>query len=164
MAKKAELCPCGSQVSYKSCCEPLIIGKTHPETAEQLMRSRYSAYTKGAMTYLYETTHPSHRGGYDHDGTKEWAENSDWQGLEIVNTKGGSPEDTVGEVEFKARYVGGDVEHVHHEIGRFRKSDDKWYFTEGKMAGQMPLHVEKIGRNDPCRCGSGKKFKKCCGA
>jgi SEC-C motif-containing protein len=49
-------------------------------------------------------------------------------------------------------------------MGRFRKKDGSWYFTDGKMVGQMPLHVEKIGRNDPCTCGSGKKFKKCCGA
>jgi len=164
MAKKAELCPCGSQASYKSCCEPLIKGDLKAETAEKLMRSRYSAYTKGAMGYLFETTHPDHRTGYDHDGTKEWAENSDWQGLEILSIRGGAPEDSTGEVEFKANYVGEAGEHVHHEIGRFRKVDDVWYFTDGKMAGLMPIRVEKIGRNDPCRCGSGKKFKKCCGA
>jgi SEC-C motif-containing protein len=164
MAKKAELCPCGSQASFKSCCEPLIKGTSKAETAEQLMRSRYAAYTKGAMHYLFETTHPDHRKGYDHDGTKEWAENSDWQGLEIISTRGGSAEESLGEVEFTAKYAGEAGEHIHHEIGRFRKSDGIWYFTDGKMAGQMPIHAEKIGRNDPCRCGSGKKYKKCCGA
>lgn len=164
MAKKAELCPCGSQAAFSKCCEPFITGASRPETAEQLMRSRYAAYTKGAMTYLYETTHPDHRTGYDHDGTKEWAENSDWQGLEIIATKGGGMDDTSGEVEFKATYVSETSQHVHHEIGRFRKSGESWYFTEGKMAGRMPLQVTKIGRNDPCSCGSGKKFKKCCGA
>lgn len=163
MAQNAELCPCGSQAAFNSCCEPLITGSSKAETAEQLMRSRYAAYTKGAMNYLFETTHPDHRTGYDHDGTKEWAENSDWQGLKIIATKGGGIGETTGEVEFTATYVGESGEHVHHEISRFRKSDGTWYFTDGKMAGQMPLHVEKIGRNDPCSCGSGKKYKKCCG-
>jgi len=164
MTDTTRLCPCGSAEQYDACCEPFVTGASKAATAEQLMRSRYTAYTKGAMKYLYETSHPDNRAGYDHDGTKEWAENSDWQGLEIISVKGGEVADSMGEVEFKARYVGEGGEHVHHEIGRFRKSAGTWYFTDGRMAGQMPLHVEKIGRNDPCSCGSGKKFKKCCGA
>lgn len=164
MAKKAELCPCGSLEPFSRCCEPFVSGASRAETAEQLMRSRYTAYTKGAMNYLYETTHPEYRKGYDHDGTKEWAENSDWQSLEIIASKGGGAEDSVGEIEFKAKYVGEAGEHIHHEVGRFRKTGGVWYFTDGKMAGQMPIHAEKTGRNDPCICGSGKKFKKCCGA
>lgn len=159
-----ELCPCGSQTPYASCCEPLVSGTRKAETAEQLMRSRYTAYTKGSMAYLYETTHPSHRQGYDHDGTKEWAENSDWQGLEIISTRGGGAEENIGEVEFKARYTGNGSDLIHHEIGRFRKSDATWFFVEGKMVKQMPIQSSKVGRNDPCTCGSGKKFKKCCGA
>lgn len=164
MTGTPEICPCGSQNPYDDCCRPLIDGAGKAETAEQLMRSRYTAYTKGIIPYLYESTHPGQRQGYDHDGTREWAVNSEWHGLEIVSTRGGGPDEAMGEVEFKARYSGDGVEYVHHEVGRFRKMDGEWYFTEGKMVGQMPLHVEKVGRNEPCRCGSGKKFKKCCGA
>lgn len=164
MAETSELCPCGSQNAYDACCGPVIAGDRHAETAEQLMRSRYTAYTRGIMPYLYESTHPDRRQGYDHDGTREWAANSQWHGLEIIGSRGGGPGDTAGEVEFKACYSGEGSEYVHHEVGRFRKKEGLWYFTDGKMVGQMPIHVEKIGRNDPCRCGSGKKFKKCCGA
>lgn len=164
MTEASELCPCGSQGAYDNCCGPVIEGVRKAETAEQLMRSRYSAYTRGIMPYLYESTHPSHRKGYDHEGTKEWAANSEWHGLEIIATRGGGAADAIGEVEFKACYSGDGVDHIHHEVGRFRKMDDIWYFTDGRMVGLMPLHVEKIGRNEPCRCGSGKKYKKCCGA
>jgi SEC-C motif-containing protein len=126
------------------------------------MRSRYTAYVKVAMDYLYETTHPQHRSGYDKEGTHTWAENAAWLGLEIVTSKGGKG-DTLGEVEFIARYCENGVETAHHELGKFKKQDDRWYFTEGKMVGAKPLVSTKIGRNDPCPCGSGSKYKKCCG-
>jgi SEC-C motif-containing protein len=163
MTETTDLCPCGSQSTYDACCAPLITGTVKPETAEQLMRSRYTAYAKGAIPYLYDTTHPSHRQGYDHDGTQEWAENTDWQGLEVISTNGGGPDDSIGEVEFKALYVGEGLKRVHHEVGRFRKADGIWYFTDGKMVGRMPIKSDKVGRNDPCPCGSGSKYKKCCG-
>jgi SEC-C motif-containing protein len=158
----AELCSCGSQLEYAECCEPLIAGKRPAETAEQLMRSRYTAYVKGSIEYLYETTHPNHRKGYDHEGTREWAQNSKWQGLEIVSSQGG-PDDSVGLVEFIARYLDGDTEYLHHEEGKFRKLDGAWYFVDGKMVGPKPIRSEKVGRNEPCPCGSGAKYKKCCG-
>lgn len=163
MTETATLCPCGSQVAYEECCEPLIAGSQQAETAERLMRSRYTAYVKGALRYLYDTTHPDLRKGYDHDGTKEWAENSDWKGLEIISVKGGGASESFGEVEFKACYAGGGVEQIHHEMGRFRKKDGTWFFTDGRMMGKMPVRSEKVGRNDPCPCGSGAKYKKCCG-
>ncbi len=163
MTQTIDLCPCGSQSTYDACCAPLIAGTVKAETAEQLMRSRYSAYVKGAIPYLYDTTHPDHRQGYDHDGTKEWAESTDWQGLEVISTKGGGLDESIGEVEFKAVYVGEGLERVHHEIGRFRKTDGIWYFIDGKMVGRMPIKSDKVGRNDPCPCGSGSKHKKCCG-
>ena len=54
---------------------------------------------------------------------------------------------------------------VHHELAEFRKSGDTWYFFDGKMVGpgQFTRETPKVGRNDPCPCGSGRKFKKCCG-
>src|SRR5512137_621675 len=98
-----ELCPCGSGMSFADCCEPLIRGVRPAATAESLMRSRYSAYVKAEIDYLYETTHPDHRKGYDHEGTRQWAETSQWDGLEIVSARGGEG-DTLGEVEFIANY------------------------------------------------------------
>ncbi|MCL2761377.1 MAG: YchJ family protein [Desulfuromonadales bacterium] len=157
-----EICPCGTGKKYNSCCQPFIKGKKKPETAEQLMRARYSAYVNVETDYLFASTHPSYRDGYDHDGTKKWAENSSWEGLEIVKSQGG-PEESVGEVEFIAHYKDGETEHAHHELGKFRKKDGEWFLVEGKLVGAMPATSNKIGRNEPCPCGSGLKYKKCCG-
>ena len=157
-----EKCPCGSNLTFAKCCGPLLQGTAPATTAESLMRSRYTAYVKQAMDYLYETTHPQHRKGYDHEGTRKWAESAEWLGLEIVSSRGGA-EDANGEVEFIARFSEDGNETAHHELGKFRKLDGKWYFTEGKMVGNKPLVSDKVGRNEPCPCGSGSKYKKCCG-
>ena len=157
-----EKCPCGSTLTYSKCCEPFIKGASQPVTAESLMRSRYTAYTKAAIDYLYATTHPEHRKGYDHEGTRTWAESSEWLGLEIVSSRGGE-DDSLGEVEFIARYNEDGNETAHHELGKFKKLDGNWFFTEGKMVTSKPIISNKVGRNEPCPCGSGSKYKKCCG-
>jgi SEC-C motif domain protein len=156
-------CPCGSGAAYADCCEPIITGVRPAATAEQLMRARYSAYVNVAMDFLFESNHPDHREGYDPKGTREWAESSDWEGLEIVGLEQGGPGDTTGTVEFIARFREKDVPHAHHELAQFKKFEENWYFTEGALVKQKPLVSQKIGRNDPCTCGSGAKYKKCCG-
>jgi SEC-C motif-containing protein len=156
-------CPCGSDNDYSACCEPIITGKKTAETAEQLMRARYSAHVKVDVDFIYATTHPDHREGYDHKGTKVWAENSEWHGLEIIGTTDGGPKDDKGEVEFIAKFRDKDGVRRHHERGQFERKKKKWMFTDGAMVKSAPLSVTKIGRNDPCSCGSGKKHKKCCG-
>jgi SEC-C motif-containing protein len=127
------------------------------------MRARYSAYVFAEMNFIFESTHPDQRQGYDHAGTKEWAETAEWQGLEIISTHKGEAGDSVGEVEFIARFTEKGVNREHHEAGQFKRQDGTWYFTEGKMVRQRPLSVTRTGRNDPCLCGSGLKYKKCCG-
>jgi SEC-C motif-containing protein len=156
-------CYCGSGVTYADCCEPIIESKRTAETAEQLMRARYSAYVGAQMDFIFETTHPDHRQNYDHEGTKEWAENSEWLGLDIVGTSKGGLEDNSGQVEFIARFREKETLREHHENAQFLKDDGRWYFTEGAMVKPKPIIVTKIGRNDPCTCGSGLKYKKCCG-
>ncbi|MBK5274115.1 MAG: YchJ family protein [Desulfuromonadales bacterium] len=156
-------CPCGSGSAYSECCQPVISGAQSATTAEQLMRARYSAYVNVEMDFVFETTHPDHRQGYDHAGTKEWAENSEWLGLEIIETSKGAPDDATGEVEFIARFREKDAPRQHHENAHFKKDDGRWYFTDGAMVKPKPVLVNKIGRNDPCTCGSGLKYKKCCG-
>ncbi len=157
------LCPCGSRNPYSECCKQIISGTLAAQTAEQLMRARYSAYVFAEMDFIFESTHPDHREGYDHAGTKTWAETAEWQGLEIIDTAKGGDDDSVGEVEFIARFNENGNKREHHEAGQFKRKDGRWYFTEGKMVRQKPLTVAKIGRNDPCTCGSGLKYKKCCG-
>lgn len=156
-------CYCGSGITYSGCCEPIIKGIQPAQTAEQLMRARYSAYVGAQMDFIFETTDPDQRQGYDHDGTREWAENSEWHGLEIVSALDGGPGDVTGEVEFIARFSEKGVLREHHELARFTRKDDTWFFSDGAMVKQKPVSVNKVGRNDPCTCGSGLKFKKCCG-
>jgi SEC-C motif-containing protein len=156
-------CPCGSGTAYSECCEPVISGAQPAETAEQLMRARYSAYAKGEMDFIFGSTHPDHRKGYDHKGTKEWAESSEWQGLEIIETRAGGREDSEGQVEFVARFLEKGIQREHRECAHFKRESGNWYFTDGSMVKPKPIIANKIGRNDPCVCGSGLKYKKCCG-
>ena len=163
MEQAVQGCPCGSGLAYGACCEPVIRGERPAETAEQLMRSRYSAYVKVETDFIFDTTHPEHREGYDHDGTRQWAESSEWLGLEIVSTVAGGLADDHGQVEFIARYRDADSEHAHHELAEFVKEEGRWLFTDGRSVRPKPIISTKVGRNDPCTCGSGVKYKKCCG-
>jgi len=156
-------CPCGSTKTYSDCCEPIIKGAQPVETAEQLMRARYSAYTKTEMDFVFNSTDPANREGYDHDGTRAWAENSEWLGLQIIGTVRGGADDNNGEVEFIARFKENGTLREHHENALFTRKEGVWYFSDGVMVKPKPVTVTKVGRNDPCTCGSGLKYKKCCG-
>lgn len=156
-----ENCPCGSGLGYAECCEPIIKGKRPAATPEELMRARYTAHVKVEVDFIYDSTHADHRQGYDHQGTRRWAEEAEWLGLEVVDSAV-SDDGKSGEVEFIARFRDRSGIRSHHERGQFRQEKKKWYFTEGEMVKSQPIKADKIGRNDPCSCGSGKKYKKCC--
>jgi SEC-C motif domain protein len=159
------LCPCQSGKEYKVCCGPIIAGGQNAPTAEALMRSRYSAYAKGEIDYLTNTLHPDHRNDYDPSSVQQWSNNAEWLSLEIVKTNGGGEVDEQGTVEFIATYREKGITHAHHELAEFSRLNGKWYFTDGKLVtpGTYRKTGPKVGRNDPCPCGSGKKYKKCCG-
>jgi SEC-C motif-containing protein len=157
-------CPCGSNTAYTACCGPVIEGRQPAKTAEQLMRSRYSAFVKKELKYIYTSLHPDSRADYNEKSTRDWAESAQWHSFEIVETKDGKADDREGKVEFIVTYTQDNVKTEHHELSTFRKEGDTWYFLSGKNLPKRPLNAgPKIGRNDPCSCGSGKKFKKCCG-
>lgn len=157
-------CPCGSTREYDACCGPLLARESKATTAEALMRSRYTAFTKGDVDYLEQTLRPDTRDDFDRESVSAWAKDSTWQGLEIRSTEAGGEADDKGVVEFVAHFSFQDKPQVHHETSVFSKdADGTWYYVDGKM-GPPPRKVQKIGRNDPCTCGSGKKYKKCCGA
>lgn len=159
-----DLCPCGSQLTYQECCQPLISGEKTAQTAEALMRSRYTAHVQAEVDYIINTTHPDKRDTIDRKQVLSWSKKSEWLELKIISTEEGGPEDDKGVVEFSARYREKARTIVHHEIAEFVRQDGNWYFVDG----QPPKLVQsirqgpKIGRNDPCPCGSGKKYKKCC--
>jgi SEC-C motif-containing protein len=77
--------------------------------------------------------------------------------------KGGEKDDG-GIVEFVATFSDErDRTQNHHERSEFVRRDGDWYFHDGQVLVQAPLRSDKVGRNEPCPCGSGKKFKKCHG-
>ena len=139
------LCPCGSGRPYEECCETYIEGRETAPTAE--------------------TVHPSIRDEADHEDMKKWSEAVEWEGLEIFSTKDGAETDETGEVSFEARYSVNGMPQSLREDAFFRREDGRWYYVDGNVHGQDPYRREtpKVGRNEPCPCGSGKKYKKCCG-
>ncbi len=129
------------------------------------MRSRYTAFAKADVPYIVETHWPAKRNEISEPDIRQWAEKSEWLELKIVKTHQGQATDAEGKVEFIARYRQQGVDVDHHEVAEFRREKGRWYFTDGKIVGPEPLkrEGEKVGRNDNCPCGSGKKYKKCCG-
>ena len=158
-------CPCGSGRGLTDCCGPIIAGDVAAPTAEVLMRARYTAYTQAAVDFLLDSLHPEFRDEHDADSVREWAENSEWHGLEILATDDGGDGDDTGTVEFACEYTYDDEHRRHHELASFARHEGAWYFTEGEPVRPQPFVRDepKVGRNDPCPCGSGRKFKKCCG-
>jgi SEC-C motif-containing protein len=159
------LCPCQSGQDYDDCCGPIITGRRSAPTAEALMRSRYSAFVKGEVDHLHHSLHPDQRADHDPEATRQWAERSEWLKLEILDKQGGGEADDSGRVEFIATYRQKGATLNHHEIGEFQRVGGVWYYTDGKIVtpGTVRHEGPKTGRNDPCPCGSGKKYKKCCG-
>ena len=159
-------CYCGRSREYAKCCEPFIKGAKKPESAEQLMRARYSAYNVQDMEYIDRTHDPKTREDSDMEANREWAAKANWQGLDILTLEEGGAKDTKGMVEFVASYEmdGEDVE--HHEEAEFVKKEGRWFFSRGRNANVETVVREgaKVGRNDPCPCGSGKQHTQCCGA
>ena len=158
-------CHCGADTDFEACCKPFLDGEANAKTAEELMRSRYSAYVSEKIDYIVNTHDPDRREDVDRDSTEKWAKEASWAGLEIVDTQDGGVNDDQGVVEFIARYTMKGGEYLHHERSQFRKIDETWYYVDGEMVKPKPVvrDAPKVGRNDPCPCGSGKKFKKCCG-
>lgn len=156
-------CPCGIEKSYEECCGPVIKGTRKASTAEALMRSRYSAFAKGELDHVEKTHLPSTRKDLDMNGVRSWATQSEWLGLEIRETEKGLEKDSTGKVEFKCKFIFNGAEQTHHELSTFEKVDGEWFFVDGVMKNNTLRRAEpKVGRNDPCSCGSGKKAKKCC--
>jgi SEC-C motif-containing protein len=115
-------CPCGTGLPYAECCGRLHDGTASAATAEQLMRSRYSAFVVGDPAYLLDTWHPRTR-----PRSLELDPDVRWTGLEIVATSGGSMLDTEGTVAFRASRVGG----VQAERSRFVREAGTWFYLDG---------------------------------
>ena len=159
-----QACFCGSGKLYHECCGPIINGTASARTPEELMRARYSAHCQRKYDFLVTSTHPAHREDMTAEGIGEWAQHVQWTGLEVHSA---TPGETPGEgfVSFTAHYSVRDIEQELREDAVFQQLDGQWYYVDGKVQGEEPYvrSSPKVGRNDPCPCGSGKKYKKCCG-
>jgi SEC-C motif-containing protein len=162
---KEESCPCKSGKPFGECCGPVIAGERKAESAEALMRARYTSYVTGDVDFLRVSSTKAVQAEFDEASSKAWSKAARWHGLEIISTEKGGPGDDEGVVEFRALYSANDEFCNHHEVSHFVKEADGWKFADGELVGEKPARREepKIGRNDPCPCGSGKKYKKCCG-
>jgi SEC-C motif domain protein len=126
----SNLCPCASKQDYSQCCEPFITGKKEPKTSLELMRSRYTAFAKKAMDYIWKTTDPATLPEIDKKSNEGWARRNKFVGLEILNHQDSGDQ---GNVEFVAKYtdiLGGPVV-KHHEKATFTRKEGRWYFTNG---------------------------------
>lgn len=152
-------CPCGSRLALEQCCGP-ILASTPAKTPEALMRSRYSAYVLGDMDHVDRTFAPEVRNDFDRAEAERTAKDTEWLGLEVIRS---SEEGDQGVVEFSFRFRYNGQELTQHEVSTFRRDAGRWLYVDSKIgSGVVQRHVDKIGRNDPCPCGSGKKYKKCC--
>lgn len=168
------LCPCQvspklafltAPIAYSDCCQPYHEGISKAETAERLMRTRYSAFVLVKPEYIVETTIPAQQSLLDMKAIEKWAKETNWAELEIVEhtSKLGKRH---AQVEFKAYYHEVDSsgetikekQQAHHERSTFVKVDvdENWYFLD-------PTVTINVTQKQPCLCGSGEKFKRCCG-
>ena len=131
-AGRKTLCPCGSGQAYASCCGPCHRGDRLPETAEQLMRSRYAAYHLRLADYLYRTTHPDQRTADLLAEIAAWAQQVDFFRLEIVRVRQGQAGDKVGKVEFVAHYRQQQQVGKLQERSRFRRYKGAWVYFDGE--------------------------------
>ena len=157
-------CPCGSENLFATCCEPVISGERESQTAEELMRARYTAFVTGAIAFIVATTHLSTRHEVNVADITEWSQTSTWQGLQIFDAT--AVAENQAHVSFEARFTQQGREQHHREKSLFEREDGKWRFVTGGELKNPTVRYEtpRTGRNEPCSCGSGKKYKKCCRA
>lgn len=156
-------CPCGGPAPFASCCEPIIDGTALAQTAEAMMRSRYSAYALGRIDHIEKTNAPETRPDFNRAEAERMAQDCAFQSLKI---KSAVEDGDTGTVEFSVFFHHDGLNKVQTERSYFRREKGEWFYVDSDLnPRQMPVRVDaKIGRNDPCPCGSGKKHKKCCGA
>ncbi len=139
------------------------------------MRSRYTAFAQNNWEYLVITSHPEEKKEMAKLGPALIEDGVVWKKLEIAGIRAGCRNDSEGQVDFIAHYIKDGTPQTLRESSRFYKINGRWVYSR-KDSTLPPVAVSsptkpqtfvrgeaKIGRNDPCSCGSGKKFKKCCG-
>ena len=152
-------CPCGGGPTFAACCEPILKRKQPAADAEKLMRSRFTAHVARDYEHLHRTLLETSREPYVAEPD---ANPPTWTRLVIHSHEAGVRQD-FALVDFTAYYLAEETEQPHHEKAEFQRIDGTWFYTRPIRQGVAPVRVgAKVGRNAPCPCGSGKKFKQCC--
>lgn len=152
--------PVRQRGAVRSCCGPFLAGQPAP-TAEATMRSRYTAFVRGDIDYIQRNHAPEIRENFNRGESERVSDEVDWQHLEILKSV---EEGDGGTVEFAA-FIKREAQVMrHHERSSFRREDGRWLYVTGELNPKgEPRRVVKVGRNEPCPCGSGRKYKVCCG-
>ena len=155
-------CPCGSGAAYQQCCGRFIEAGEIPSSPQALMRSRYSAYTLENIDYIRDTCTGEALAAFSYEDSLLWAKEAKWISLTVISAV--PPSGGVGRVSFSVLFSQNGLTKRLEETSRFIVKDDRWYYEGGEKFRLVDVSNRqmKLGRNDPCYCGSGKKFKKCC--
>ena len=183
-------CFCGANATFENCCLPYINSektpRVFPQTPEQLMRSRFSAYASGNNQYIFDTYAKNSQSSQSVKEIKAWGDSCKWIALKIhsastiekviCNTKPNSSEQFV---EFSAFYITENTLFELRENSRFvleaniEDTDGHslhWHYLDGNIIKHSEL--TEIKRKDLCPCNlystawslkKGKKYKQCCG-
>ena len=150
-----ESCRCGSGADHSACCAPYLRGQEEAPTAEALMRSRFSAFCYEDATYLLRTWHPLTRPktlSFEGEKTR-------WLRLEIIDAPLPLEGESLATVEFKAHYLSKGRLGCLHERSTFTLEAEQILYRDGH---RYAIAEVKVGMNQPCPCGSQKKYKRCC--
>lgn len=148
-------CPCGSGKMYSSCCGEFHHGNKLPETAEKLMRSRYTAFSLNNLSYIQDTMQGNAAKKFSEPETNEDQSSHELLGLDVTRQYIDKKNPHHAFVEFRVLHQFEKKFDVTQELSEFSRINGKWFYVDGK--------TQKSSRNDPCPCHSGKKFKKCHG-
>ncbi|MDX1352556.1 MAG: YchJ family metal-binding protein [Thiomicrorhabdus sp.] len=124
-----QLCLCGSNKEYGLCCKPFHLNQCYPETAEALMRSRFTAFELHLKEYLLASWHPTTR-----PADLEFTPNMHWTRLVINGRKKGRRKDSQGWVTFVAYFTFENEQGYLHETSYFERGDlNRWYYVDGEI-------------------------------
>ena len=157
-------CPCESGLSLGTCCGQYFDGIIFPSTPEQLLRSRYVAHVTHNHKYLIDTTHEHYKHEESEADITKWIDQLEWKGFTILTSLGGKEKDTTASIAFIVHFLVNGTPQEMKETAHFIKENGRWLYTYGDVEGHITYRREqpKVGRNELCPCGSGKKYKKCC--